>query len=491
MGCSQSKATDLVVERVSAEAPAADVPATTEVAVEQPEEAVVEASEEAAAAPDQGEEQAEAAAEAPKEEAPAPVEAVAEETLAPVEEEPKEEAVAPAEEVAEEAAPVEEPEEEAAAPVEEAAESTPVVDDAPEVVAEETTPTPEAEAEAAAPVEEAAAAEESAAVESAPKSQVEVVSGDEKPAASGVTFASGDVSFDDKGVAFYNIQGSDPEDPAKDVRVSKRYSEFKALHAEIARVLAASQEDKTQPTPALPAMPKASFLHRRTNKKMLEERETQFVAMLNAIASHPVAAQSEVFATFIMGCTQSKTNEQVADPAATSQTPADQPPVSAAAPEDSAPANSVEAPPAVEAETEAPVVEKPELKAVDGALNFVPGEVTFNEHGIAFYNFDGSSPADPSKDIHVSKRYSEFKAMHVEIAKLMASEKNVPTDQQDKFQTYAALPALPKANAVTFLRGRGNKMVVDEREAQFVKILNAIARHPIAFQSETFTEFLA
>ncbi|RLN91599.1 hypothetical protein BBJ28_00022886 [Nothophytophthora sp. Chile5] len=285
MGCNQSKATDLVVERVSAEAPAADVPATTEVAVEQPEETNVAAPEEAAVAPEQVEEQAEAAVEAPKEEAVAPVEEVAEETLAPVEEEPKEEAVVPAEEVAEEAAP--------------AAESTPVVDDAPEVVAEETTSTPEAEVEAAAPVEEAAAEEEPAVVEPAPKSQVEVVSGDEKPAASGITFASGDVTFDDKGVAFYNIQGSDPEDPAKDVRVSKRYSEFKALHAEIARVLAASEEDKTQSTAALPAMPKASFLHRRTNKKMLEERETQFVAMLNAIASHPVAAQSEVFATFV------------------------------------------------------------------------------------------------------------------------------------------------------------------------------------------------
>ncbi|RLN91598.1 hypothetical protein BBJ28_00022887 [Nothophytophthora sp. Chile5] len=194
-----------------------------------------------------------------------------------------------------------------------------------------------------------------------------------------------------------------------------------------------------------------------------------------------------------MGCTQSKANEQVVDPAATSQPPVDQPPVSTAAPEDSTPANSVEATPAVEAEAEAetPVEEKPEVKAADGALNFVPGEVTFNEHGIAFYNFDGSNPADPSKDIHVSKRYSEFKTMHTEIAKLMASEKNVPADQQDKFQTYAALPALPKANAVTFLRGRGNKMVVEEREAQFVKILNAIARHPIAFQSETFTGFLS
>ncbi|RLN69092.1 hypothetical protein BBJ29_007462 [Phytophthora kernoviae] len=132
-----------------------------------------------------------------------------------------------------------------------------------------------------------------------------------------------------------------------------------------------------------------------------------------------------------------------------------------------------------------------EVKTPIHAFQFVPGEISFDEYGVAFYNFDGSNPAEPSQDIHVCKRYSEFKDMRAEISKLMASEKNVAPDQQDKFQTYPALPSMPKANAVTYLLGRGNKKVVNEREAQFVKILNAISRHPIAFQSKTFTDFIA
>ncbi|CAI5747045.1 unnamed protein product [Peronospora destructor] len=108
-----------------------------------------------------------------------------------------------------------------------------------------------------------------------------------------------------------------------------------------------------------------------------------------------------------------------------------------------------------------------------------------NEYGIAFYNFDGSNPTDPSQEVHVCKRYSEFKRMYAEISKLMASEDQV------KFQTCPTLPSMPRANAVTFVLGHGNQDVVKEREAQFVKILNAIAAHPIAFQSKPFTEFIA
>ncbi|KAI9987136.1 hypothetical protein PInf_023011 [Phytophthora infestans] len=166
-----------------------------------------------------------------------------------------------------------------------------------------------------------------------------------------------------------------------------------------------------------------------------------------------------------MGCTQSKTNEQeVTDPKVAQ----------------------------AEEDVKSALVEVPEtVKTPDFETRFVSGEVSINEYGVAFYNFDGSNPADPSREIHLCKRYSEFKDMHEEISKFMASEKNVRPEDQDKFQTYPALPSMPRANVVTYLLGRGNQKVVNEREAQFVKILNAIAAHPIAFQSTTFAEFMA
>ncbi|KAG7400895.1 hypothetical protein PHYBOEH_003806 [Phytophthora boehmeriae] len=186
-----------------------------------------------------------------------------------------------------------------------------------------------------------------------------------------------------------------------------------------------------------------------------------------------------------MGCVQSKTNEVVnpnvvvkEDPATTTKPKEEILPITEEAP-------------AIESEkVDEATKEEPTVETSTHALQFFPGEVTFNENGIPFYNFDGSNPADPSQDVHICKRYSEFKNMHAEISKLMASEKNVAPDQQDKFQTYPALPSMPKANAITYLLGRGNQHVVNEREARFVKVLNAISRHPIAFQSKTFTDFI-
>lgn len=142
---------------------------------------------------------------------------------------------------------------------------------------------------------------------------------------------------------------------------------------------------------------------------------------------------------------------------------------------------------------EAPAVELVEEASnqVDNALTFTSQGVSFNEKGIAFYNFEGMTPADPAKAVSISKRYSEFKALHLEVSKLMASEKNVPASQTDKFSTYPALPALPKGHAGTLLRGRGNKKLTQERDAQFEKTLNAIARHPIALQSASVAAFLA
>ncbi|KAK1929804.1 hypothetical protein P3T76_014650 [Phytophthora citrophthora] len=199
-----------------------------------------------------------------------------------------------------------------------------------------------------------------------------------------------------------------------------------------------------------------------------------------------------------MGCTQSKTNEQdVVDPNV-AQVEVLAPVVEQQVDENvstdtTESENQTPATETVEAEAEpTPVMENStvEVKTRDFALRFVPGEVSINEYGVAFYNFDGSNPADPSVEVHVCKRYSEFKDMHAAISKLMASEKNVKPGDQDKFQTYPALPRMPRADAVTYLLGRGNQHVVKEREQQFVKILNAVASHPIAFQSKTFSDFM-
>lgn len=113
-----------------------------------------------------------------------------------------------------------------------------------------------------------------------------------KPAAPvhALKFESTGVTTGDKGVVFYNFKAVDSEDPAKEITVSKRYNDFKALHADIATAY-----------PALPALPKASppLFKSRANSKLTEEREAKFLEILNAIASHPSAAESSKFQAFL------------------------------------------------------------------------------------------------------------------------------------------------------------------------------------------------
>ncbi|KAL4160834.1 hypothetical protein PRNP1_001392 [Phytophthora ramorum] len=295
MGCSHSKTSDQVVERVSVDTPAVEAPAPE--SIKEPEVAIEESEDlppVSASVPVE---------EAPKTEEPAPVE---EEPAAPIEEEPaapvEEEPAAPVEE--EPAAPVEEvgeePTENEAAEESVISEEKPVEEEVVEAVeeapkTEEKTPEPEetpveAEAEAPkseAPVEEetpkseAPAEEETPESEAAPEAAVEEETPVKEPTAETVKTPA-------SGVAFYNFNGSDSSNPANDVHVSKRYSEFKALHAQLSAKV-----------PDLPALPRASFLLGRKNKKMLDDRETQFTALLNAIAADPVASQSDAFKTFL------------------------------------------------------------------------------------------------------------------------------------------------------------------------------------------------
>lgn len=115
-----------------------------------------------------------------------------------------------------------------------------------------------------------------------------------------------------------------------------------------------------------------------------------------------------------------------------------------------------------------------ETKSVESSLIFTAENVTFNDKGIAFYNFDGLDVSNPVNDVHISKRYSDFKALHAQL-----------TGTDGKM---ADLPVLPTAS---FLQGRNNKKMLEDRKIQFTALLNAIAAHPLAFQSDVFKAFLA
>lgn len=138
---------------------------------------------------------------------------------------------------------------------------------------------------------------------------------------------------------------------------------------------------------------------------------------------------------------------------------------------------------------EEPVPDKTKKLPI-GVIVFTVVKVVVNEDGVMFYHFCGSSAEDPTNEVRVAKRYSDFKALHAKISEIMANERNVPVAQQHLFETHPALPELPKANAWTYLRGRYNDKVLEEREEQFTRILNAITRHPVAFRSRPFTRFL-
>lgn len=277
MGCSQSTVKDQVHDTTPEAAPAvvADAAVATETAPEA-EAAVAAPVEEEAAAVVAPEEVA-----APVEEATAPVEEVA----APVEE-----VAAPVEEAS---AAVEEP---LPALVEEEVAAVEEVD----VPVEEAAPTPEVVAEEPAAV---AVVEEVLAVEIEPETEVAPAVDETK--ASGLVFVSAGVTFGDKGVAYYNFNATNAEDPAQDVKISKRFNDFKTLHAEIATIMAneanvaPEHQDKFKTYPALPALPKTSLFRGRSNKKQTEDRDAQFLKILNAIAKHPIAVESSKFKAFL------------------------------------------------------------------------------------------------------------------------------------------------------------------------------------------------
>ncbi|KAG2533217.1 hypothetical protein JM18_000650 [Phytophthora kernoviae] len=148
------------------------------------------------------------------------------------------------------------------------------VEDDIEVEAEEEAVEPEIEAEDEEEVEKSAVIENSAMTEKS------IVS------APALTFTADKVIFT-VGIAFFNIIASTDEE---DTYLAKRYSEFKMLHTEMAKIMTKEE---------LPGMPGTSFLQGRNDRALLNERETTFVKMLNAIAQHPEASQSAPFVAFL------------------------------------------------------------------------------------------------------------------------------------------------------------------------------------------------
>ncbi|GMF21113.1 unnamed protein product [Phytophthora lilii] len=256
MGCSQSKANDVVIEPITAP-PSECGKASMDLAFT---EIIVDDHEETSTSVPPAPVEEEAAEEAAVEEEPAAAADAAEEPLVEVAEEPVAEQPVAEQPVAEEPE-LEEPVAEAEVVEEPAVELEPPAE--PEVEAEEEV---ELQEEKSAVVEKSAATSVSAPV---------------------WTFVAEKVAFT-VGIAFFNFTGSNSE--GEDVHLTKRYSEFKVLHADMAKLM-----DREE----LPGMPGTSFLQGRNDKALLQERETAFVKMLNAIAQHPEAAQSAAFAAFL------------------------------------------------------------------------------------------------------------------------------------------------------------------------------------------------
>ncbi|KAK1929802.1 hypothetical protein P3T76_014648 [Phytophthora citrophthora] len=260
MGCSQSKANDVVIEPITAPPSECGKP-SMELAFT---EIIVENEETSTSVP------------------PAPVEEEAEEEQEKevvTKEEPAEQQVEVPVAV-EEPVTVEEP-----VPVEEpvAVEASASAGALQPVVEEED---PAVEQEEEHPMEPEVEAEEQVEVQEEKSSVVE------KSAATSVsapvwTFVADKVSFT-IGVAFFEILGSNTD--GDEVHLTKRYSEFKVLHADMAKFMTKEE---------LPSMPGTSFLQGRNDKALLQERETVFVEMLNAIAQHPEASQSAPFTAFL------------------------------------------------------------------------------------------------------------------------------------------------------------------------------------------------
>jgi hypothetical protein len=210
------------------------------------------------------------------------------------------------------------------------------------------------------------------------------------------------------------------------------------------------------------------------------------VTSTEAVASETKQEVSDVAEVAVAPASVAAAEETVAEPAAeTAAEPAAETSAEPTAETAAEPAAETAAEPEIET---TPAAE--EESAPEPTVSFVAAGAT-TEQNVVFYQFTVVNKEDPAKETTIRKRFNDFKVLHAEVAKLMASATNVPASQGAKFATYPALPPLPKSGMTTVLLGRKNKNLTADREAQFTNILNAIARHPVAFESDAVKSFLA
>uniref|UniRef100_M4BEU8 PX domain-containing protein n=1 Tax=Hyaloperonospora arabidopsidis (strain Emoy2) TaxID=559515 RepID=M4BEU8_HYAAE len=121
-----------------------------------------------------------------------------------------------------------------------------------------------------------------------------------------------------------------------------------------------------------------------------------------------------------------------------------------------------------------------------GVLTFTAVKVVADLDGVMFYHFCGLSAEDPTAQLHIIKRYSDFKVLHAKLSEVLVTTDNATVVPQK------ALPDMPKTQQFWsyFLRNRNDPKVLEEREEQFTSILNAVARHPVARQRTEYLSFL-
>ncbi|CAI5721967.1 unnamed protein product [Peronospora farinosa] len=118
-----------------------------------------------------------------------------------------------------------------------------------------------------------------------------------------------------------------------------------------------------------------------------------------------------------------------------------------------------------EEETAEPEAEAATLKEPPKEFYKITGH-EIDEAGVVFYIVE-----TVEGDVSFKKRFSEFKALVVELGSLKS------------------LPALPDSGLGTKLRGKHNPVVIKKRETQLVIVLNAIANDVELAETDAFTSF--
>ncbi|CAI5701459.1 hypothetical protein KXD40_002715 [Peronospora effusa] len=118
-----------------------------------------------------------------------------------------------------------------------------------------------------------------------------------------------------------------------------------------------------------------------------------------------------------------------------------------------------------EEETAEPEAEAATLKEPAKEFYKITGH-EIDEAGVVFYIVE-----TVEGDVSFKKRFSEFKALVVELGSLKS------------------LPALPDSGLGTKLRGKHNPVVIKKRETQLVIVLNAIANDVELAETDAFTSF--